>query len=63
MKVIKLPEVRELTTFSNATIYRLIKQGAFPQQIKLSERSSVWLLDEIHSWFNEKRDIRDGGES
>ena len=63
MKVIKLPEVRELTTFSNSTIYRLIKEGVFPKQIKLSERSSVWLLDEIHNWFNEKRDIRDGAES
>ena len=63
MKVIKLPEVRELTTFSNSTIYRLMKEGVFPKQIKLSERSSVWILDEIDNWFQEKRNLREEGES
>ena len=58
MKVIKLPELRELTTFSNSTIYRLIKEGVFPQQIKLSERSSVWSMEEIDNWFQEKKDLR-----
>ena len=58
MKVIKLPELRELTTFSNSTIYRLIKEGTFPQQIKLSERSSVWSMEEIDNWFQEKKDLR-----
>jgi prophage regulatory protein len=63
MKVIKLPEVRELTTFSNSTIYRLMKGGLFPKQIKLSERSSVWILEEIDNWFQEKRNLREEGES
>ncbi len=58
MNVIKLPELRELTTFSNSTIYRLIKEGTFPQQIKLSERSSVWSMEEIDNWFQEKKDLR-----
>jgi len=58
MKVIKLPELRKLTTFSTATIYRLIKQGSFPRQIKLSERSTVWSVEEIDSWFQEKKDLR-----
>ena len=59
----KLPEVKELTTFSSATIYRLINKGEFPKQIKLSERSSAWSLEEIYSWIEEKKDVRDGGES
>jgi prophage regulatory protein len=59
MNVIKLPELRKLTTFSNATIYRLMKQGAFPRQIKLSERSSVWSMEEIDNWFQEKMDTRE----
>ena len=59
----KLPEVIELTTFSSATIYRLIDKGEFPKQIKLSERSSVWSLEEVYSWIEAKKDARDGGES
>ena len=58
MNVIKLREVRELTTFSNSTIYRLIKEGVFPKQIKLSERTSVWSMEEIDNWFQEKKDLR-----
>ena len=62
-KVIKLRQVKELTTFSSATIYRLMKKGEFPNQLKLSERSSGWLLEEIYAWLEEKRISRDGDES
>ena len=61
--LIKLPEVKELTTFSSATIYRLMSEGEFPKQIKLAERSSAWLLEEVNSWIEVKKDARDGGES
>jgi prophage regulatory protein len=61
--VIKLAQVKELTTFSSATIYRLIEKGEFPRQLKLAERSSGWLLEDIYNWIEEKKDARDGGES
>ena len=59
MRAIKLPKVKEITSLSNATIYRLIKQGAFPKQIKLSERTVVWNMDEIDNWLEEKTDTRE----
>ena len=62
-QLVKLPVVREMTTFSSATIYRLISKGEFPKQIKLSERSSGWLLEEIHSWLEQKITYRDGENS
>lgn len=61
-QIIKLKTVCELTTFSSATIYRLIKKGEFPRQIKLSERSSGWLLDDIKKWL-EQRIIKSYGEN
>ena len=61
-QVIELKTVSELTTFSSATIYRLIKKGEFPRQIKLSERSSGWLLDDIKKWL-EQRIIKSYGEN
>ena len=63
LKVIKLATVKELTALSAASIYRLMKKGTFPKQIKLAERSSAWFLEEIYSWIEEKKDSRDGGES
>mgnify|MGYP003764857565 FL=1 len=58
----KLPEVKELTTFSSATIYRLINKGEFPKQIKLTKRSSAWSLEEVYNWIDQKKDERDGGD-
>jgi len=61
-KLVKLSVVKDITTFSSATIYRLIKRGEFPKQIKLSKRSSGWLLEEIYSWLDQKKKSRDGGK-
>ena len=62
-ELIKLPAVKRITTFSSATIYRLINKGEFPKQIKLTERSSAWSIEEIYNWIEEKKDARDGGDS
>ncbi len=59
-KVIKLKEVKHLTTLSTASIYRQIKHNSFPKQIKLGERSSAWFYEEIIQWLEEKRIKRDG---
>ena len=58
--IVKLPVVKKITTFSSATIYRLISQGKFPKQIKLAERSSGWLLEEVYNWIEQKKNARDG---
>jgi len=54
MRFIKINEVSELTTFSRATIYRLIKKGEFPSQIKLAERSSGWVEQEVLEYLDNK---------
>ena len=59
-KVIKLNEVKHLTTLSTASIYRQIKDNSFPRQIKLGERSSAWFYEEIIQWLEDKRIERDG---
>ena len=61
-QIIKLPAVIKLSALSSATIYRLIKKGEFPKQLKLSERSSGWLLNEVEQWLNDKVNTRDRGE-
>ena len=61
-QIIKLQTVIKLSALSSASIYRLIKKGDFPKQIKLSERSSGWLLNEVEQWLDNKINSRDGGE-
>ncbi|MGL6587440.1 helix-turn-helix transcriptional regulator [Aeromonas sp. FDAARGOS 1407] len=54
MKLIKLKDVTEMTTLSKATIYRLIKQGAFPPQISLGPRAVAWRLSDIVAWIEQR---------
>ena len=61
-QIIKLPGVVKLVSLSTASIYRLMKKGDFPKQIKLAERSSGWVLSEVEQWLDDKIDSRDGGE-
>jgi prophage regulatory protein len=51
-KIIKLHDVKELTTFSSSTIYRLASQGRFPKPIKIAERSSRWIEQEVLDYID-----------
>jgi len=53
-QISKISKVKEMVPLSTASIYRLIKKGEFPKQIKLGERSSGWILEEVEQWLDEK---------
>jgi prophage regulatory protein len=49
-RFLRLPVVSERTGLSRSQIYSLISRGEFPAQIRLSERASAWLEEEIQEW-------------
>lgn len=53
-KFIKLDQVKEMTTLCRSTIYREIKQGRFPKQIRLGLNTSVWLEHEVTDYLEER---------
>ena len=60
INIIKLEKVKGLTALSRTPIYRLIADGKFPKQIKLSERSSGWVEQEVMDYLDkciEKRAV------
>jgi prophage regulatory protein len=57
---LNLKQVKEITQLSTATIYRLIAQGKFPKQFKLTERTSRWVGSEIEGLINQKIEERKG---
>ncbi|MCG9737687.1 AlpA family transcriptional regulator [Shewanella insulae] len=59
MKLIKLKEVMEITSLSKATLYRMIKQGAFPEQLSIGGRAVAWVEDEVLIWIEERVSERD----
>ena len=60
MSYLNLKQVKEITKLSTATIYRLIAQGKFSKQFKLTERTSRWVGSEIEGFINQKIEERKG---
>jgi len=53
MKFIKLPYVEELTGFKKSSIYAMMKDGRFPQNIKIGARAVVWNSDSVEQWMQD----------
>jgi len=57
--ILRLKSVIQLTGLSRSSIYSLIAKGEFPKQIKLTKRSSGWVLQEVEHWVNDRVAERD----
>lgn len=51
IKLIRLPQVLELTGYSRATVYRLMNSGDFPLCVKLGARAVAWRSTDIDEWI------------
>ncbi|GAA0888753.1 AlpA family transcriptional regulator [Rhodanobacter soli] len=56
--IIRLPEVLQSVGLSRPSIYRLMKLGEFPQQVKLGLSSVGWMRAEIAQWITDRMDAR-----
>jgi len=53
-KVLRLPAVQEKTGKSRSSIYLAIANGAFPNPIKLGQRSVGWTESSINAWIEQR---------
>jgi prophage regulatory protein len=51
-KFLTINEVTKIVGFKKSTIYKFIKNNAFPRPIKIG-KSSRWLLSDINNWINQ----------
>jgi len=51
---IRLPQVKEITSLSKSSIYRLMEDGDFPKQVPLGARSVAWDKSQVEDWCAEK---------
>lgn len=49
-RIIRLETVKSRTSLSQSTIYRKIREGTFPAQIKIGVHGSGWHESEINRW-------------
>ncbi|KRW58565.1 helix-turn-helix transcriptional regulator [Pseudomonas sp. TTU2014-080ASC] len=50
MRLIRLPEVINLTGLSRSSIYKYISEKTFPQSVSLGERACAWVESEVQEW-------------
>jgi prophage regulatory protein len=53
-KLLRLPEVRNLTALSRSSIYAYMAAGTFPACINIGARSVAWIEQDIHDWIAER---------
>ena len=49
-RLLRFKEVMLIVGLSRSTIYCLIGQGRFPQQVLLGQRAVGWRESEVHAW-------------
>ena len=49
-RIIRMETVRARTGLSRSTIYRKIKEGTFPPQLRISIHGAGWRESDINSW-------------
>lgn len=58
LSIMRLPEVAAVCGKSRAAIYKAIRKGEFPKQVKLSARASGWVRCEIEAWVKSRMAAR-----
>ena len=62
IRYLRLREVCQRVGLKPSSVYRLIALGAFPKQVKLSERTAAWIDSEIEAFMAARIADRDQGQ-
>ena len=62
-RVIRRPELLQLTGLSYSTIYRYERAGRFPRRLRLGDQAVGWWLSEVEDWLASRQEVvgPDGG--
>jgi prophage regulatory protein len=53
-KLLRLPDVQRLTGLRRSSIYEQMKEGTFPQSVKLGRRAIAWSEAAVQAWIRER---------
>lgn len=53
-RLLRLEDVEARCGISRSTIYRLMREGDFPEPIKVGQRAVRWLESEITEWLDSR---------
>lgn len=52
---IRLKDVIQMTSLSKSEIYRRMRDGRFPRNIRLGHRTAVWRKGDVAAWRTQAR--------
>lgn len=58
-RILRLPGTIAKCGIGRDSVYRGAREGWFPKPVKLSERASGWLEDELDAWLDKRAAERD----
>ncbi len=53
-RLLRRHEVEERTGLSRASIYRLMSEGEFPRQVRVSARGVRWKESDVTAWMQSR---------
>jgi prophage regulatory protein len=53
-RLLRLPEVQELTGLRRSTIYAHMQRGMFPHSVKAGPRAATWSEAAIQAWISDR---------
>lgn len=54
-KFLSIADVMQITNLPRSTVYYLMKNARFPQNIRLSHKRAVWIESEVLQWQSERQ--------
>lgn len=57
-RFLRLPDVIQRTGLSKSTIYKMIKEGQFPESVPIYGQSVAWLSSEVSEWASARINAR-----
>ncbi|MBF0400399.1 MAG: AlpA family transcriptional regulator [Magnetococcales bacterium] len=58
-RLLRRKEVENMTSLGCSAIYLMMKNGEFPDPVRLSSRSVAWRESEIIAWINSRISTRE----
>lgn len=51
IRILRLPQVIEMTGLGRSKLYELQAEGSFPMRVKIASRSVGWVEAEVQAWL------------
>jgi prophage regulatory protein len=60
MRFIRFKELRQRIPLGRTTIWRMMREGRFPQSRRIGKMAAAWLESEVEDWMKENAGTQEG---